>query len=475
MYTHGHSSTFLFVGAFSSLVKRKKRMVPLVFLSLLLAACQPTPAQETVVNKLDGALETTIRSDPMDEYVMESSGGTGEEPVEPLRTALGMPERASLRLSGPVYGGTLHIEMDAEFHMPEVSRVPVLLVGRLHPSAEDKQRIAETMTGRTVFFGADPLGNERFLNVMEQEKKVLSALEDHPYGPNADYASLQADLTERIQRLLSYYNEMEPGKQEPWTGSWSDELVSIYTESGQHIWIETESKDTCSIQYDASDANADGSEKVIDAAAARRLVEEALGVFGASHYEIVDIRPGDQFYREQFNSETGVDDGSFTIAIRPFYEGIPVYAWNTYYGSDTAAQKAGLSYSRPVVKERIIAGVKNGHLDNLIWIDPLEILSVENENVPLLPLEKIMDIFEKQVFMNIYLDSGERTIRVTDIYFSYRCVKKRDSDLYYLLPVWDFLGYDTIFESLQKRHDIHESILSINAVDGSILNDLLGY
>ena len=122
-----------------------------------------------------------------------------------------------------------------------------------------------------------------------------------------------------------------------------------------------------------------------------------------------------------------------------------------------------------------MADVKNGRLDILTWIDPLEVLGVENENVPLLPFEKIMNIFEKQVFMNIYLDSGERTIKVTDVYFSYRCVKRRDSDQYYLLPAWDFVGYDTVFESLQKRHDIHESILSVNAIDGSILNDLLGY
>ena len=122
-----------------------------------------------------------------------------------------------------------------------------------------------------------------------------------------------------------------------------------------------------------------------------------------------------------------------------------------------------------------MADVKNGRLASLTWIDPLEVLGVENENVPLLPFDTVLDIFQKQVFMNIYLDSGERTIKVTDIYFSYRCVKKRDSDEYYLLPMWDFVGYDTIFESLQKRHDIHESILSINAIDGSILNDLLGY
>ncbi len=470
MYSQNRFHELFFLRRFFISRKRKSGILPLVLI-LLLAACQPTPEVETVVNKGDGTLENAISSEPMGEYAAES----GEKTVEALQDALGAPARASLTLTGPVYGGTLHVEMDAALHVPDVSRVPVLRVGRLHPSAGDKQLIAETMTGKTVFFGTDPLGNERFLNVIEQQKKFLAALEQHPYGPDADYETLQRDYTEGIQRLLSYYNEMEPGQKDPWLGSWSDPLVSVFTESGQHIWIETESKDTCSIQYDASDANADGSEKVIDATAARRLVEDALAVFGASHYEIVDIRPGDQFHREKFNSETGIDDGSFHIILRPVYEGIPVYEWNTYYGSDTAAQKAGLSYSHPVVKESIMADVKNGRLDILTWIDPLEVLGVENENVPLLPFEKIMNIFEKQVFMNIYLDSGESTIRVTDIYFSYRCVKRRDSDEYYLLPAWDFVGYDTIFESLQKRHDIHESILSVNAIDGSLLNDLLGY
>ena len=448
-----------------------KRIRILLLVCLLLCACQPTPEAEVVVNKGEGALESAIHSDPA-AYPAESNGRAGEET---LWDALGVPENESLEITGPVYGGTLHIEMDAALHLPEVTKVPVLLVNRRHPSAEEKQRMAETLTGRKVFFGTDPLGNERFLNVMEQEKKTLAALESKPYGPDADYETLQAELTESIQRLLTYYTETEPGKKEPWTGSWSDPLVSIFTESGQHIWIETETKDTCSIQYDASDAMSDGSERVIDEKTARRLVEKALGVFGCSHYEITGIRPADRYYRELFNSGTGVDDGSFTVSIRPVYEGIPIYEWNTYFGSDTAAQKAGLSYSHPVVKERIMADVQNGRLASLTWIDPLEVLGVENENVTLLSFDEIMGIFQKQVYRNIYLDGGELTLKVTDVYFSYRCVKKRDSEQYYLLPVWDFIGHDVRMENLKKRHSIDESILAVNAIDGSILNDLLGY
>ena len=448
-----------------------KKYLAFALALLLLTACQPTPTEDVVANKAEGVLENVIDSESMEEYAAEGNGETAET----LRDALHAPEKASLTLTGPVYGGTLHVKMDAALHLPEVSKVPVLLVGRLHPSAAEKRRIAETMTNRAVFFGTDPLGNERWLNTLEREKKALAALETKPYGPDADYESLEREYTESIRRLLEVYNETKPGKQEPWTGSWSDPLVSVFTESGQHVWIETEAQDTCSIQYDASDAMPDGRERVIDDTAARRLVEEALTVFGNTHYEVLSVRPADQGTRDQFNSETGIDDGSFTVSLRPVYEGIPVYEWNSYYGSDTAAQKAGLSYSHAVVKERIFADVQNGRLASLTWIDPLEVLAVENENVPLLPFDRIMEIFEKQVFMNIYLDSGERTIRITDVYFSYRCVKKRDSDDYYLLPVWDFVGYDTIFESLKKRHSISESILSVNAIDGSILNDLLGY
>ena len=455
----------LFLGDFFSLPKRKSRRIAIVFLmALLLAACQPTPRSEVVVNKGDDTLETVIHSEPQ----------ASAEAAQTVGDALGAPETVQRTVSGPVYGGTLHVEMDAAVHMPQVSRVPVLRAGRLHPSAEDKQRIAETLTGRTVFFETDPLGRDRWLNVADQYRDALDALAKRPYGPEADYESLQAEYNDALRRVLTYYNEFQPGTMEPWTGTWSDALVSVYTESGQHIWIETETKDTCSIQYDASDANPTGSKTPISAEAAERLVEDALTVMGNSHYEIVAIEPADQGLRERFNSDTGVDDGSYKITLRPMYEGIPVYEWNSYYGSDSAAQQAGLSFAQPPMKESLGAEVRNGRLVVLSWLDPLEVLGVENENVTLLPFERIMEIFEKQVFMNVYLSGGERTVKVTDVFFSYRCVKIPDSDQYYLLPAWDFVGYDTLIAG-KGPVKWKDSILSINAVDGSILNDLLGY
>ena len=441
-----------------------KRTFAILIALLLLAACQPTPAEEAVVNKGDDTLETVIHSEPQ----------ASAEAAQTVQDALGAPETVQRTVSGPVYGGTLHVEMDAAVHMPQVSRVPVLRAGRLHPSAEDKRRIAETLTGRTVFFETDPLGRDRWLNVADQYRDALDALAKRPYGPEADYASLEAEYNDALRRVLTYYNEFQPGQQLPWTGTWSDALVSVYTESGQHIWIETETKDTCSIQYDATDATPRGSRAAITADAARRLVEDALALLGNTHYEIVSVRPADQGLRDRFHSDTGVDDGSFQITLRPMYEGIPVYDWNSYYGSDSAAQKAGLSFAQLPIKESLGAEVRGGQLVTLSWLDPLEVLRVENENVSLLPFENVMEIFQKQVFLNVYLDSGERTVKVTDVFFSYRCVKIPDSDQYYLLPAWDFVGYDTLIAG-KGPVKWKDSILSVNAVDGSILNDLLGY
>ena len=125
------------------------------------------------MNKGDGTLETVIHSEP----------AASAEAAQTVRDALGVPEKASLTVSGPVYGAV---------HLPEVSRVPVLRVGRLRLSSDDRRRIAETLTGRTVFFETDPLGRDRWLNVADQYRDALAALEKRPYGPEADYESLKA-------------------------------------------------------------------------------------------------------------------------------------------------------------------------------------------------------------------------------------------------------------------------------------------
>ena len=195
------------------------------------------------------------------------------------------------------------------------------------------------------------------------------------------------------------------------------------------------------------------------------------------------INDADEDTRVRCQVETGFDSGYKHFTLLPVYEGIPVYPYTTMYGSDTGRQAAGIPFARNLEQEEIFGTLYNGEVVKLQWNSPFTVLSVENENVPLLSFERIMEIFKRQVFMSVYCDQGHPiTYKITAIQFSYMRVQIKDSDDYYLLPVWDFTGY-MIHDWQMSPGDMavargffHSmSILTINAVDGSVLDRFLGY
>ncbi|MBQ6078105.1 MAG: hypothetical protein IJK88_08385, partial [Clostridia bacterium] len=76
---------------------------------------------------------------------------------------------------------------------------------------------------------------------------------------------------------------------------------------------------------------------------------------------------------------------------------------------------------------------------------------------------------------------------VTGVRLSYARVNKKDSSDFYLLPVWDFLGYvdllnwsddpaenDAVNRG-RRAGQWYSSFLTVNAVDGSIIDRNKGY
>ena len=130
-------------------------------------------------------------------------------------------------------------------------------------------------------------------------------------------------------------------------------------------------------------------------------------------------------------------------------------------------------------QETIYAIVQDQAVTQFVWQYPCEIVTMDNANVSLLSFDEIMKIFQKQIFMNVYLDKGfPETMHITDIRFSYLRMKKLNSEEFYLLPVWDFLGYCTDEEAddpLSRSWYDNQSFLTINAIDGSIIDRNVGY
>lgn len=130
------------------------------------------------------------------------------------------------------------------------------------------------------------------------------------------------------------------------------------------------------------------------------------------------------------------------------------------------------------------------------WIYPSEVVGVVNENASLLPFEKIQQLIKTNLAFCQpdfpYWDNvTHRTIVIDRIDLAMMRVSRiKAPDIYTMIPVWDCFGYYIDhYESQDKseyilnenndavidEYDGIGSFLTINAIDGSVIDRNLGY
>lgn len=132
------------------------------------------------------------------------------------------------------------------------------------------------------------------------------------------------------------------------------------------------------------------------------------------------------------------------------------------------------------------------------WSNPYEISTISEEAVFLLPFSEVKQIFESVMMTNYgksisysdsygnYLDNYESylssmEINVSSVRLGYMKIQEKgDKNGAKLVPVWDFFGtiscYDMDTGSYVTTHeDPFYSLVTINAMDGSVLDRYLGY
>ena len=455
----------------------------LILLSLvLLAACQPTPEEETVINKTEGRLEQTIEgSGPVPAYTEETAGS--------LRASVGAPEHEADSFSGKVFGGTMDVTVDADVFVPSVSTVPVYRVALGGYSAEEKEKMVKSLIGDGPYYHCNRNERTYLENELNYRQAWLNALDEQPYGPNADYAEYREILADDIMhRQESYQTAEAEAKTFPCTCQWSDSDGHVSDRDASFDWYASSSR-WCSLSYyhindpyyivsayHALPRNEE-EQQAVDAASA------FLSILNDTDVRMCGIAAHDEDYRQSNGVETGFNNGVYLLAFRPYYNGIPVYDFRTFHGSDNGLAEAEVHYDYDAPQESISVVVANNEVRRADWQCPLHILGVDNENVTLLPFDRIMEICRKQLFMNIYIghdwdgNDSRTDLRITQIILSYLRVRKPNDDTYWLLPVWDFRGYiqrEYNGDSIPDWFD-HYTLLTVNAVDGSIIDRDLGY
>lgn len=202
---------------------------------------------------------------------------------------------------------------------------------------------------------------------------------------------------------------------------------------------------------------------------------------------------------EKFLTEIGLTDYGY-------YEGGLYYvAADIYYGTDSqnslkcskayllrylrnidgvfVNNDAGIKISEEWVGNEYVKSTWEGESvevlvtgDGIIGFDYLspieEIETIVNQS-SMKSFDEIKDIFEQMVVVIYAVDTGKVTIDIDQVILRYTRISEADSfDTGLLVPVWDFIGTITTQYGEVKENT---TVLTINAIDGSIIDRELGY
>jgi hypothetical protein len=171
----------------------------------------------------------------------------------------------------------------------------------------------------------------------------------------------------------------------------------------------------------------------------------------------------------------------------------------TTYESQSVEASSEDMYAEPWQYESIEVCVNDSGILELYWVSPTQVTETVNENAALLPFDTIQDIFREQIGINsVYTGTGyadesvtfERTTNITRITLGMMRIREKNTRDYLFIPVWDFFGSytdkypddyeDTVDLGLDENNEITfdtfaHSFLTINAMDGSLIDRDLGY
>ena len=129
--------------------------------------------------------------------------------------------------------------------------------------------------------------------------------------------------------------------------------------------------------------------------------------------------------------------------------------------------------------ESLWFNVDDGGISNIDWMAPLHMTKMEAESPALLPWTQVQEIFEK-MFMVAY---GSLAQQIDDpVEFMLNrvelCLQRINDEGEYtsglLAPVWNFYGWYTNNRE-EPGDEILFPLLSINAIDGSVIDVAQGY
>ncbi len=485
---------------------KKIRILFLVILGLvLLTGCQPTPEDIIVANKGNNNLENIINQTPAPEE---------EYDVPETWTSTFQKE-----------GSKLIMNVDATITIPNVKEYPVVRISPDKFTQEQVDNMVKILfNGESVYNGSVPLTKSELEDRLVIAKGELANKKTNPESNESSIGDLEEIITELEKEIIAApevvdNSEVSTLMQINDNGEIRLDLIADLGKK-QNATLTIMNKQnanpyTCFAHFVNTDSNStynsfDDWNLPKDTPVSLDINEEdaikqaknLLNELNITNVEAAAIFPGIIGGTE--GSDVSGNPQCYMIYFTRTVEGIP-----TTFGSMQSSTASGLNpansddYKPTWDIEQILVCVDDTGIVEFEWNSPAKIIDEATENVSLLSFDKIKGFFEEQMFVNYsYIEDDEmldnRTYHIERITLGLSRIAVKDNlDEYMLVPVWNFFGsvqdnfnMDVVIQQMKKIDPVSveenkqwyeqqngklvsngfRSFLSINAIDGSIVN-----
>ena len=479
-----------------------KRILSLLILACLalglLVGCQATPDTPVVVQK--------------DQEQMLQTAQQGRD-NSALLAALEVPDRFTGEWTG--VNGYVIVHADAEIVLPNADKIPTGSVGRRDFTQEDADNLMRVLLKGNTLYEELGMTKQQALERLEQLQAMQRG--EIPVNLDGGYEALPG----AIERCAEYARTAPEGDERvPAETSFVSRSENLEEIKG---WTELDGKvmhffvQNCAGFLDHAAVFIDGYGDVnFSSAVAISLIQDELPEPLTVDFPLEDaIRQGDALMEELGFERVVCDDAYPVLFTRSMptavaegeadeapseeswknhilatgYElqyvrclnGFPI-SWTPIRGGAVPEDE---SYSGTWHYEVITLDYTKDGLVYFYWESPHTEPVLQVEDTQLMPFDQIADIFAKMIMVKnsdvqvANERNGFDTVRnydITKVKLGLMRIKAKGSfDEGLLVPVWDFWGH-SVWEWQGETSDFGEEILlTINAIDGSMIDRELGY
>lgn len=220
------------------------------------------------------------------------------------------------------------------------------------------------------------------------------------------------------------------------------------------------------IEFEQLPEESDDEPPALSEDKAKKQADEFLQKLKLTDYKCCESGMYSQLVGEEYNQYRDV----YKFLYMRNMDGIFV---DNSAGSKLIDEWQGSEYVKKVWgNEAVVVAVNDSGIVDFRYLTPLSIDETVVEKTSIQSFQDIRDTFEQMVVIENAAEEGNVSIEVTDVKLVYTRISEKDSfDTGLIVPVWDFEG--RIIDEF--GYETTGNILSINAIDGTVINRRLGY